>query len=34
MPKLAWDDSFAPASPGLAAAALAKAEIHFRKADA
>jgi hypothetical protein len=34
MPKLACDDSFAPASPGLAAAASAEVEIHFRRADA
>jgi hypothetical protein len=34
MPGLARDDSFAPALPGLAAAASAEVEIHFRKADA
>jgi hypothetical protein len=34
MPGLAWDHSFAPALPGLAAAALAEAKIHFRKAGA
>jgi hypothetical protein len=34
MPGLARDDSFAPALRGVAVAAPAEAEIHFRKASA